>query len=451
MLDTSTSEGADAGARPSAFRRLREGFHPSFWVVNVLELFERLAYYGQAAVLSVFLRDELGFNAVDAGTLTSVFGGLIYLLPIFAGTLADRYGFRRALAAAFAGLSVGYFAIGAAGTDAFASALAGIPLFWLMAGILVFTAAFGALIKPAVLGTIAKTSTAETKSLGYAIYYMLVNVGGAVGPLIAFFVRGGVGFEWVFFVSAITCALTFFSTLAFFREPPADPGVPVATLARKVRDMLAVLGNGRFMIFLLIFSLYWIMFWQIFVIVPFYIVDFISKDAPFEVIGSADAWTVIVVQVAVNRLTRRLRPIQAIVLGFGVSSLCWLIIAANPTVWVIIAGIVVFALGEVTQAPRYYEYIADRAPKGQEATFQGYAFLPVAIGWLVAGRLGGRLYETFASPLLVREGDEVVRTTGEPTEMWLVVAGIGILATVLMWLYDRVFGHGRPAAAGMSP
>ena len=78
-------------------QKLKSGFQHSFWVANGMELFERLAYYGQATILSVFLRDHLKFNEVEAGQLSSIFGGLIYFLPIFAGALADKFGFQKSV------------------------------------------------------------------------------------------------------------------------------------------------------------------------------------------------------------------------------------------------------------------------------------------------------------------------------------------------------------------
>ncbi|MGB9773548.1 MAG: MFS transporter [Bacteroidota bacterium] len=418
----------------SRLQQIFHGFHKSFWVANSLEVFERIAYYGQAAVLSIFLRNYLHFSEVDAGKLSSIFGGLVYMLPIFAGTFADKYGFRKSFAFAFFVMAIGYFSIGAAGSQTFANFFQSFPLFWALVVVLVFTAIGASFIKPSVLGTIAKASKPETKSLGYAIYYTLVNLGGATGPLIAFFVRGSIGIQWVYTVSAASCALMFVTTLLFYREPESDSEFVQPGLWDKLKDMGRVLTNGRFMVFLLIFSLYWIMFWQIFVIVPFYLTDFISKDAPFEIIESVDAWAIIFLQVIVNRLSRRFPPVAAIVTGFATSTLCWVVIAIHPSIWNIIAGIFVWAIGEMIQAPRYYEYIADNAPKGQEALFQGYAFLPIAIAWFIGGTFGGWLYSALAKPLLIANNDTgVIR---HPTELWLVLAGIGAIATTLMYFYN---------------
>jgi MFS family permease len=117
---------------------------------------------------------------------------------------------------------------------------------------------------------------------------------------------------------------------------------------------------------------------------------------------------------------------MAIVVGFFTSSLSWIVIAINPTIPTIVAGIIVFSIGEMTQAPRYYEYISELAPPGQQGLYQGYAFLPIAIAWFVGGPFGGWLYTTFA------------KETTNPNVIWFVLFGIGILAVVLMLIYNKV-------------
>lgn len=405
--------------------RLKSGFGYSYWVANFMELFERVAYYGQAVILSVFLRDHLKFNEIQAGQLSSIFGGLIYFLPIFAGAFADKFGFKKAFTIAFFLLAIGYFLIGSTGMEMFKGWYEGFDMFPLLTVILILTAIGGAFIKPSVLGTIALTTTHESKSLGYAIYYWLVNIGGAIGPLIAFFVRDSIGIQAVYFVSALSCLLMLITTRIFFKEPEGAIGGEHKTIGHVLKNMGLVLSNFKFVIFLLIFSLYWLMFWQIFIIVPFYITDHISAKAPFEIIESVDAWGIILFQLPINILSKKLAPITAITTGFFVSTLCWAIILMNPTIPLFIAGLIVFSLGEQTQAPRYYEYIADLAPKGQAALFQGFAFLPVAIGWFFGGTLGGWLYRTFAV-----ESDN-------HSMIFIILTGIGLIATLLMFLYNK--------------
>ena len=273
------------------------------------------------------------------------------------------------------------------------------------------------------------TSSPETKSLGYAIYYWLVNIGGATGPVIAYFVRDKFGIEFVYVVSALSCAAMLFVNFFFYKEVKDASNEIVESIGTKLKNLVVVLANLKFMIFLLIFSLYWIMFWVgVFIIVPFYVTDFISKTAPFEIIESADAWTIIALQLIVNRLTKHLPPRTAIIVGFAMASLAWLFIGLHPTVWMIIAGLAVFSIGEMTQAPRYYEYISDLAPKGQQGLFQGYAFLPVAIAWIVGGWFGGWLYTNYA------------KHSASPETVWFVLFGVGVLATILMAIYNNVAG-----------
>ncbi len=92
---------------------------------------------------------------------------------------------------------------------------------------------------------------------------------------------------------------------------------------------------------------------------------------------------------------------------------------------IIILGIFIFSIGEQTQAPRFYEFIADMAPKGQSALFQGYAFLPIAIAWGFGGAFGGWIYQMFANEM------------EEPKYIFAVLIGVGLLATVLMLIYNK--------------
>jgi proton-dependent oligopeptide transporter, POT family len=413
-----------------SIERVRGGFHPSFWVANGMELFERLAYYGQATVFSIYLRNHLHFNELDAGTISSIFGGLLWLFPIVAGTLADKYGFRRAFSFAFLILMVGYFLIGSTGMEVFSGFYAGKSLFWMLVPMVILTAIGGSFIKPSVLGTVAVTSKPETKSLGYAFYYWLVNIGAMLGPVIANFVRRGIGIEFVYMVSAVSCGLMFIANLLFYREVEGSTGAVVESLGTKMKNLVQVLANFRFIIFLLIFSLYWIMFWAgLYIVMPFYITDAIAKDANYEFIVAVGAAAIIVFQLIVNRLTKDIPTRTAILIGFGVSSCAWLIVAAAPSLWIIAVGVAVWSLGEMTQAPRYYEYISDLAPKGQQALFQGYAFLPIAIAWMVGGRFGGWLYVTYS------------KDSANPGTVWYVLFGVGVLATALMFVYNAMMAR----------
>ncbi len=412
----------------SSIQKLKDGFHSSFWVANFMELFERLAYYGQQIVFMIYLRNGLGFSESEAGQLSGLFGGLIYLLPILAGTLADKWGFKKAFNVAFSILAIGYFLIGSMGMSIFSGIYGTEPNYWLLLLFLVFTAFGGSFIKPSVLGTVAVASNKETKSLGFAIYYWLVNAGAMIGPTIAYFVRDQFGNEFVYLVSAVSCLAMLIVNFFLYKEVKNEKDEIVETLGKKIQNLFVVLTNYRFMIFLLIYSLYWIIFWQEFIIVPYYVTDFIDKNAPYEILQSwSGAGAIILFQIPLNRLTKNLPTHKAILMGFALSSLIWVIIAIHPSIITIAAGIVAFAIGEMIQAPRYYEYISEIAPPGQQGLFQGYAFLPIAIARFAGDPFGGWLYQTYAT------------NANNPTIIFLVMMGVGILATILMYIYNKIF------------
>ena len=410
---------------------LRTGFARSFWVANVLELFERLAFYGSKAVLAVYLVEKVGLGRTGS-TLVGLYGFAVFFLPTLAGPLVDRYGFRRSLIACFSIFSLGYFAIGLAGLPMGQAFVASVGTTPYIIGALLLTAIGGSLIKPCVVGTVAWTTTPETKSLGYSIYYTLVNLGGAIGPVLGLQVREGLGIEYVLVMSAVTSVLNLLGTLLFFKEPErAATGEAPRTLGQVIRDMGLVFRNLRFMGFLVIFSGFWIMFWQIFYGLPFYVRDVLHYPR-FELIETVDAWAIILLTVPVTALMKKVRPILAMSSGFALASLGWLLIGAIPTLSATVAGIAIFAVGEAMQAPRFYEYVADLAPRDQVGTYMGFAFLPVAIGALVAGYLSGFLVETF------------LKQSHRPSLMWFTLAGIGGVSTVLMLLYDRFVAPQKP-------
>jgi POT family proton-dependent oligopeptide transporter len=401
-------------------KEIRTGFNLNFWVANTLELFERLAFYGSKAVLSVFLATKVGLNE-DAGTLAGLFSGVIYSLPIVAGVLVDRYGFKKTLMSCFAIFSVGYFLIGMAGMEYGSEIMSVVGKKNYVICVLMFTAIGGSLIKPCIVGTVSKTSKPDAKALGFSIYYTLVNFGGAIGPIIALNVREDWGIEYVLVMSAITSLLLFFGTWLFFKEPDADENEEKRTFGKVFSDMLLVFSNVRFILFLIIFSGFWLMFWQIFYSFPFYVTN-ILKYPSFEIMETIDAWCIIILTVPMAALAQKLKPITAMTLGFVFASLSWIIIGTGGTITAAIIGMALFALGEATQAPRFYEYVSALAPKGQVGTFMGFAFLPVAIGSFTAGPIADWLRTSYMEK--------------DPAMMWFIVAGFGIVSTLLMILYN---------------
>ena len=400
-------------------QEIREGFERPFWVANVTEIFERLSYYGAFASLALYLQGQLNFSTQETGTLTGIFGGMVWFLAIFGGAVADKLGFRRALSLAYLILAVAYFLIGSIGAPWLAPVRNALPLGLFVGCILILPALGISLVKPCVVGTTARASKENVRAIGYSIYYTMVNIGGAAGPYVASWAHRHLGVENVFRVAALSVFAMFFLVLFFFREPRRGDAPP-PSVAQVARNFLTVLSNPKFMLFLLIFTGYWIVFWQQYISLPGFIHSYINPKADVELILVVDGAMVICFTVLINYLTRKIPAFGAVILGTLVSSLCWLIIAFQPTVVGAVLSIVVLALGEIIQAPRYYEYIAKLAPAEQQGTYMGFAFLPIGIGSLVGGWFGGRVMHQFA---------EVAH---QPQRAWWAISGVGLLTTVLL-------------------
>ncbi len=453
-------------------QEIRTGFERPFWIANLTEIFERLSYYGAFASLALYLQERLNFSTEQTGTLTGIFGGMVWFLAIFGGAVADRIGFRRALSTAYLILAVAYFLIGSIGAPWLAPVRNLVPL-GLFVGVILMLPALGiSMVKPCVVGTTARASKENVRSIGYSIYYTMVNIGGAAGPYFASWAHRHLGVENVYRVAAVSVFAMFFVVLAFFREPRKAGDAPPPSIATVARNFCVVVGNARlvlpvlavalllkiysvlhptpnipwwiwvgllalvlagisrFMWFLVIFTGYWIVFWQQYISLPGYIHGYINSSSDVEMILVTDGLTVICLTLAVNYLTRRIPAFQAVILGTLITSASWLILAFWPNVTGAIASLFVLALGEIIMSPRYYEYISRLAPPGQQGTYMGFAFLPIGIGSLIGGWFGGTVVHHFG---------EVAH---QPARIWWSVTAVGVVTALLLWIYDKAVKTG---------
>jgi proton-dependent oligopeptide transporter, POT family len=453
------------------FQEIRNGFEQPFWVANITEIFERLSYYGAFASLALYLQEKLNFSTEQTGTLTGIFGGMVWFLAIFGGAAADRLGFRRALSIAYLILGAAYFLIGSIGAPWLAPVRNAVPLGLFVGFILILPALGISLVKPCVVGTTARASKENVRSIGYSIYYTMVNVGGALGPLCASWAHRHLGVENVYRLAAVSVFAMFFVVFFFFREPRKVSDAPPPSIATVARNFCVVVGNyklvlpvlgialllrfamfffpftvpwwawlgmlalvlagiSRFMWFLVLFTGYWVVYWQQYTSLPGYIHGYINGSADVEHVLVTDGLTVICLTLAVNFLIRKVPAFQAIILGTLITSVSWLIVAFRPTIWGAVLSLFVLALGEITQQPRYYEYISKLAPPGQQGTYMGFAFLPLGIGSLIGGWFGGTLIHHFGE------------VTHQPGRMWWVVTAVGLVTTAALWIYDRIVVSG---------
>src|SRR4051794_8596596 len=363
------------------------GFERPFWVANISELFERLSYYAAFASLARYLHESLNFPVQQASSLTGLFGGLVWFLAAFGGALADRLGFRRSLSLAYLILSCSYFLLGSLGASWLTPVRGVVPLGLLVAFLLMLPALGVALVKPCVVGTTARASKENVRSIGYSIYYTMVNIGGALGPLYASWAHQHLGVENVYRVAALSVFAMFFVVVIFFREPRKAGDAPPPSFTTVARNFCVVVGNAwmvlpafgialvlricmfflpytipwwvwlgllgvvlagasRFLWFLLIFTGYWVVFWQQYISLPGFIQNYVDAKAPVELVLVSDGLTVICLTLAINYLTRKIPAFPAVILGTVITSLSWIILALQPTVWGAVTSLIVLALGE---------------------------------------------------------------------------------------------------------
>jgi proton-dependent oligopeptide transporter, POT family len=407
------------------FQEIRTGFERPFWIANISELFERLSYYAVFAVLARYLHEGLHFDTQRAGSLSGMFGGWVWVMAVFGGAVADRMGFRRALSLAYLFLTVAYFALGSIGSNWLAPLRNAIPLVTLVAIVLTLPALGVALVKPSVVGTTAHASKENVRSLGYSIYYTLVNVGSTAGPLLAGWQQEHGRVESVFRIAAVSAFAMLFLVLLLFKEPRRSGESQTPSLSQVAKNFFTVLSNPRFMLFLLIFTGYWIVFWQEFIALPLYVTAYIDPNANTAWIVATDPIVVICFTMLIGFLTKRMHAFHAIVLGTLITSLAWILLIVHPSVWMAVATLVVVATGEIIQQPRYYDYVSRLAPPDQQGTYMGFAFLPLGIGSFIGGPFSGWLIHHF--------GEEL----HQPQMIWWSVIAVGVATTLLLWIYDR--------------
>jgi dipeptide/tripeptide permease len=410
---------------------IRTGFERPFWVANISELFERLSYYAAFASMTRYLHEALQFPSQQASSLSGFFGGLVWFLPVFGGALADRMGFRKALALAYLILTTAYFLLGSLGAPWMAPIRQTVPLGVLVTIVLALPAFGVALVKPTVVGTTAHSSKENVRSFGYSIYYTLVNIGGAAGPLVASYVHQRMSVENVFRVAAFSVFLMFLGVLAFFREPKRAGEAHPASMAEVGRNFLTVLTNPRFMLFLTIFTGYWIVYWQEFLTLPLYVHNYIDPTIDTERLLATGPIVVIALTVVITLLTQKVPALAAITAGTLISGLGWIFLILVPSGLGAVLTLIAVALGEIVMSPRYYDYVSRLAPEGQQGTYMGFAFLPLGIGSLIGGAFGGYLVHYYGE------------TKHQPAGMWWVIIGVGVLTAVLLWVYDKIMMPSR--------
>lgn len=465
-------------------------YNTTFWASNVIELFERWAWYGFYMAFALYLVNSkdtgaLGLSQAQKSIIMGTGSMLLYFLPVITGAIADKIGYKRILYLAFALYISGFYMIKTFDT------------FGWMFFAFVWTCVGGAFFKPIISAMISRNTNEETSSIGFGIFYMMVNIGGFIGPFFAgIFMQKS--WDYVFYMSMITIGLNYFITMIFFREPEiSENKISLGkNIGQAFVSIYITLKNWKYVMFLLIMVLFWAAFNQLYYSFPVFIEQWVDTSVIYRGIESVwpwlahsigtaegtittvtftsmDAFFIIVFQIVISTLVMRFRPLVAMMGGILVLSGGLGLMFSSQSGWLVLFGIFVFGIGEMASSPKFTEYVGRIAPADQKALYMGTSFLPYAGGHALAGWLSGDIYEKIADKIyliqleitkrgisipeiseeftkndyvkmasqkLGMEGNELTNflwTTYHPSNIWFLYAGVAVSAVVFLWIYDR--------------
>jgi len=465
-------------------------YNTTFWASNVIELFERWAWYGFYMAFALYLVNSkdtgaLGLTQAQKGVIMGTGSMLLYFLPVITGAIADKLGYKRMLFLSFTVYITGFYMIGSFDT------------FGGMFFAFIWTCIGGALFKPIISGMIARTTNEETSSIGFGIFYMMVNIGGFIGPFIAGVLMQK-SWDFVFYMSMITMAVNYFITAFYFREPVVKE--KNTSLGNAIIQAFVNIGitlrNWKYVLFLIIMVLFWTAFNQLYYSFPVFVEQWVDTAPLYDgihavwpwlaeaigtpqgtitavTLGSMDAFFIIVFQLIVSTYVMRFRPLTAMMGGILVLAGGLALMFSYQNSWLILLGILVFAIGEMASSPKFSEYVGRIAPEDKKALYMGTSFLPIAAGHQLAGWLSGGVYEKIADDIYllqqevmqrgislppiseqvskndyirmaaekmgmsVQELTDFLWVTYSPSDIWVLYSGVAVSAIVLLWLYNR--------------
>ncbi|MCG6921909.1 MAG: MFS transporter [Acidobacteria bacterium] len=419
----------------------RTAFPPVFWVANLIEVMERFAYYGIYFGFGIYMK-SLGFSPDQLGWVQFIFLLLSYTIPVISGTFADRFGFKKTLLVAYMAYLPSILLL------IFNKTFSGIALTMLTIG---FAAG---IFKPLIAGTVRAVTDKSNKTLGFGIFYAMVNVGGSFGPIVAGKLRA-ISWDHAFYAAAGMIVVMLFVTLFFYKEPPRQ--IEGLTLKQKFRDLKTALSDLKFTSFLIVLGvMWWVPFWAFFNLCALYVdsnvdtaqlyldirsvlgsgiagfLSHVDEDGTRRVLGesiSNTGYIIVLLQVFVSRTIEKWRALPTFMSGLALSAAGFVILgyARLSVASMIFVGIFFFALGEMMASPRIQEYITWIAPKEKAGLYMGANFLATAIG-AFSGPIYTGLYGRFDA-------------MGHPDYVWYTLAAHMVLAIVVINLFVKLWGE----------
>jgi dipeptide/tripeptide permease len=416
-------------------------FPPVFWVANSIEVLERFAYYGIYMGFGIYM-EYLGYSKAQLGFAQGIFLLFSYVVPVISGSFADRFGFKKVLIVSYLAYLPSILLL------LLTKSFSGIALTMLSIGLA------AGIFKPLISGTVRAVTDGTNKTLGFGIFYAMVNVGATFGPIVAGKLRA-VSWNYAFLAAATGIALMLVITLLFYKEPPRQ--IEGITLKQKLKDIYTALSDLRFLAFLALLGIFfWMPFWAFFNVLALYvdknldtarlymeirsvlgapIANFFSqvdKAGVHRILGetiSHDGYIIMIFQVLVSSVVQRFRPIPAFLWGLFIAAIGFVVLgyAALSVPSLVFLGIFLFAVGEMITSPRIQEYITWLAPKEKAGLYMGSNFLATGIGGVASG-IYTDLYGRFAA-------------NAHPEYIWYTLAGHVLVGILAIFLFTRIAGE----------
>lgn len=394
-------------------------FNKTFWLASFMELMERWAWYGIFTLFGLYLvgsTDEggLGFNHIQKGNIMANVTAILYFLPIFFGVIADRIGYKLSLTISYVIMILGYYLMGEVNT------------YWSMYMVFFLVAIGAAFFKPVASAIIARNTDETTGTMGFGIFYMMVNIGGFVGPAMSSYLRTEYGWKVIFIQAAVVIGINLVMVLLFYKEPKKEKVAkePILTeIKNSFLNIFEALKDKRLTILLILMIGFWTMFNQLFYTLPNFIEDWvdstvlsnwINENMPIlgktltqdgqvkaEWFTNIDSLMIILFQVSVSFFVIKMRHINAIIRGAIIATIGVSLTFYSHNVWFAVIGTMIFAIGEMMSSPTLSSFIALITPKGKEGLYQGTYFLPVAAGNFFTGFIAGDLYQKWSDKLSI--------------------------------------------------
>jgi dipeptide/tripeptide permease len=417
-------------------KNVLSSFSLNYWVVIVMEFFERGSYYGMMSILSVYMTDQLNFSKESVGVIKSTIQPLLYILPILAGAIGDRFGYKRTLTFSFIFLGIGYFLVSQ--TTEYAMVFASLIIMGIGAG------AF----KPMISGTIARETNETNSTVGFGIFYWSINLGAFLFPLILVpYIKNTFGWEYVMVASAIGTSAMLIPTFFIYKEPKKPESTK--SLAEVLKGAALVLTDFKFIGLIVIYSGFWILYFQMFDSVLWYVQKYVDATAlnsfingvflsvglnlnwKFDVehVTVINAGTIILLQIVVSSIVKNTKALPTMITGIAMGTAGMAILAINNNIWVFMIGIIIFSIGEMTAHPKFISYVGLIAPEDKKALYLGYAFLYGVIGSFIGGILGANLYVHFVDKL------------NQPSTLWMIFSLIGVATIIGLVLYNKFVSY----------